>query len=72
MLLFAQYEAVEATSILEMALWKQTMKSGWSNDENAKRQAMDREGCRVVCGAGVVIPKVVQFLDIPMSSRAQR
>eukprot|EP00526_Cylindrotheca_closterium_P014623 CAMPEP_0113641458 /NCGR_PEP_ID=MMETSP0017_2-20120614/21763_1 /TAXON_ID=2856 /ORGANISM="Cylindrotheca closterium" /LENGTH=277 /DNA_ID=CAMNT_0000552799 /DNA_START=527 /DNA_END=1360 /DNA_ORIENTATION=- /assembly_acc=CAM_ASM_000147 len=60
---FAKYEIVEATSILEMALWKEKLKSGWSNN-GAKRQPLDRGECRCVCGSDVVIPNVVQFLGI--------
>ncbi|CAJ1954138.1 unnamed protein product [Cylindrotheca closterium] len=58
-----RYEAVESTSILEKALWKRTLKSKWNNDN-----ALDRNGYRVICGAGFVIPKVLQFLDTPIGS----
>ncbi|CAJ1950766.1 unnamed protein product [Cylindrotheca closterium] len=73
--IFKQLETMEATSILEMALWKGKLKSGWSSndDDNAtKRQALDREGCRVACGSNFVIPKVVQFLDISSEYVLQR
>eukprot|EP00526_Cylindrotheca_closterium_P027544 CAMPEP_0113632978 /NCGR_PEP_ID=MMETSP0017_2-20120614/17150_1 /TAXON_ID=2856 /ORGANISM="Cylindrotheca closterium" /LENGTH=42 /DNA_ID=CAMNT_0000543573 /DNA_START=42 /DNA_END=166 /DNA_ORIENTATION=+ /assembly_acc=CAM_ASM_000147 len=40
-----QYENVEATSILEMTLWKGELKRGWSNG-GTKRQALDRGECR--------------------------
>ncbi|CAJ1954705.1 unnamed protein product [Cylindrotheca closterium] len=55
-----KYENVEATSILEMTLWKRHLKRGRSND-GTKRQALDREECRCVCGSDVVIPNVIQF-----------
>eukprot|EP00526_Cylindrotheca_closterium_P018735 CAMPEP_0113642524 /NCGR_PEP_ID=MMETSP0017_2-20120614/22342_1 /TAXON_ID=2856 /ORGANISM="Cylindrotheca closterium" /LENGTH=363 /DNA_ID=CAMNT_0000553957 /DNA_START=272 /DNA_END=1363 /DNA_ORIENTATION=- /assembly_acc=CAM_ASM_000147 len=60
---FAQYETMAAPSILEMALWKREIESGRSNN-GAKRQALDRGECRCVCGSNVVIPEVIQFLDI--------
>jgi hypothetical protein len=44
-----QYEDMEATSILEMALWKGQPKGGCNND-GTKRQALDREQCRCFCG----------------------
>eukprot|EP00526_Cylindrotheca_closterium_P014334 CAMPEP_0113642254 /NCGR_PEP_ID=MMETSP0017_2-20120614/22196_1 /TAXON_ID=2856 /ORGANISM="Cylindrotheca closterium" /LENGTH=348 /DNA_ID=CAMNT_0000553665 /DNA_START=345 /DNA_END=1391 /DNA_ORIENTATION=+ /assembly_acc=CAM_ASM_000147 len=59
---FAQYENVEALSILEMALWKREIEYESSN--NGGGQALDREECRCVCGSNVVILNVVQFLDI--------
>ncbi|CAJ1954139.1 unnamed protein product [Cylindrotheca closterium] len=67
---FARYEAMEATSILEMTLWKGKLTSGWSNHDTTKRQALDRDSCRVVCGSDVILPRIVQFLDIPMGSSA--
>ena len=43
---FARCKDMEATSILEMALWKMQIKGGWSND-GTKRQALDREESRI-------------------------
>eukprot|EP00526_Cylindrotheca_closterium_P021008 CAMPEP_0113614136 /NCGR_PEP_ID=MMETSP0017_2-20120614/7005_1 /TAXON_ID=2856 /ORGANISM="Cylindrotheca closterium" /LENGTH=205 /DNA_ID=CAMNT_0000523283 /DNA_START=672 /DNA_END=1289 /DNA_ORIENTATION=- /assembly_acc=CAM_ASM_000147 len=58
-----EYENVEATSILEMALWKGKLKSGWKNG-GGKRPALDRGECRCFCGSNVVIPSVAVFLGI--------
>ena len=57
--LLAPYELQhkkEVTTILELALWKAKM---------AEFEGLDpgiREGCRVRCGAGVIIPGVLSFL----------
>jgi len=55
------YEKRESTSILEIALWKEKLKSGRSND-GSKRQALDRGECRCLCGSDIVIPNVTPFL----------
>ncbi|CAJ1948583.1 unnamed protein product [Cylindrotheca closterium] len=64
---FAHYRFMEITSIFEMALWKGRLKGICSND-GAKRQALEREECRCVCGSHIVIPNVVQFLEIPRAT----
>ncbi|CAJ1970530.1 unnamed protein product [Cylindrotheca closterium] len=58
---FHFYESLESTSVLEIALWKWELKSGWK-DDGSKRQALDREVCRSVCKLDVVIPSVLKFL----------
>ncbi|CAJ1954201.1 unnamed protein product [Cylindrotheca closterium] len=58
---FKQYKAVEATTVLEMALWKGQLKGGRTKD-GSKRQALDRDECRGVCGTDIVIPSVRKFL----------
>mmetsp|Transcript_24727 Transcript_24727/g.60749 ORF Transcript_24727/g.60749 Transcript_24727/m.60749 type:complete len:373 (+) Transcript_24727:488-1606(+) len=71
---FEEYQKLEVTSILEMALWKMKLKCGRS-DDGTKRLAVDRGDCRCVCGSEIVIPNVVTFLDIHMgvdSSSCQR
>mmetsp|Transcript_33251 Transcript_33251/g.80381 ORF Transcript_33251/g.80381 Transcript_33251/m.80381 type:complete len:271 (+) Transcript_33251:2-814(+) len=61
------YTKLEATSVLELALWKmsitqqqQQQTSGGGQEE--KQNDDDRSGCRVVSGANVVIPNVTSFL----------
>merc|ERR1712187_592614 len=49
------YEIVEATSVLELALWKGKLKSG-STSDGSKRQNLDRGECRYVCGSDIAIP----------------
>jgi hypothetical protein len=60
---FAEYQEIEATSILEMALWKGQLERGWSNGGN-KQHALDREESQCVCGSHVAIP---QFLEVPLT-----
>ena len=48
----AHYETIEKTSILEMALWKVKLKSGWTSD-GSKRRVLDREQCRCLSGSDV-------------------
>ncbi|CAJ1948437.1 unnamed protein product [Cylindrotheca closterium] len=62
------FENVESLSILEMALWKWQNK-GERNNDGTKRRALDRDQCRSICGADVVIPNVEAFLGI-IPSRA--
>ena len=52
--LFAYYELVEVTTILELELWK--AKVNEFDDLNF------REECRFTCGAGIIIPIVLPFL----------
>lgn len=59
--LLEKYEILEASSILEMALWKWKIKSGWTSD-GAKRRTLDRQECRHMSGSDVVIPNVSIFL----------
>ncbi|KAL3932849.1 MAG: hypothetical protein SGBAC_010661 [Bacillariaceae sp.] len=54
-----RYELMEATSLLEICLWKmkvQSMRSG------AKRMAVDRESSRARCDATVIVPAVLDYL----------
>ncbi|KAL3932413.1 MAG: hypothetical protein SGBAC_010861 [Bacillariaceae sp.] len=53
-------ELMEATSLLEMWSWKMKMQS-MRND--GKRMAVDRESNRARCGAAVVVPSVVEYLQ---------
>eukprot|EP00526_Cylindrotheca_closterium_P023932 CAMPEP_0113642684 /NCGR_PEP_ID=MMETSP0017_2-20120614/22425_1 /TAXON_ID=2856 /ORGANISM="Cylindrotheca closterium" /LENGTH=190 /DNA_ID=CAMNT_0000554123 /DNA_START=171 /DNA_END=740 /DNA_ORIENTATION=+ /assembly_acc=CAM_ASM_000147 len=55
---FARYENVEATSILEMVLWKRTITNSEQNTKGPKLMVLDRGECRCICGANVVIPNV--------------
>ncbi|CAJ1948431.1 unnamed protein product [Cylindrotheca closterium] len=57
------FENVESISILEMVLWKWKINGGQDN-KGTKRQSLDREECRCVCGSDVVIPNVQSFLGI--------
>jgi len=58
---FATYETMAAPSVLEMALWK--MKIEYESSNNGG-QLPDREEGRYFCGSAVLIPNVLQFLDI--------
>ena len=61
------FENIQATSILEMALWNEKLKSGSSVD--AKRlNRVNRDKCRCLSGSDVVIPHVTAFLGIPLST----
>jgi len=53
--LFVYYELVEATTILELALWKAKV------DEFDDLNARTREEYRVTCGAGIIIRNVILF-----------
>jgi len=66
---FAKYYNAETTSILEVALWKRKIESGWSTN-GGKRRALDREECLRVCGSNIVIPNVVMFLDLSVPTPA--
>ncbi|CAJ1940062.1 unnamed protein product [Cylindrotheca closterium] len=66
---FECYEGMGAMYILEMALWKEKLK-GERRKDAIKRQALDREQCRSVCGSNIVIPSVKTFLDINHPTRA--
>jgi len=57
----AHYELIdqlkEATSMLEIALWKASIDLSPSTDDDR-----GRERCRIRCGADVVVPNVLSFL----------
>lgn len=57
--LFAHYELVEATSILELAIWKANLDRGIAQDEEA------RQACRRRCGReiNVVIAGALQYIE---------
>ncbi|CAJ1957923.1 unnamed protein product [Cylindrotheca closterium] len=61
---FKECKAIESTSVLEIALWKMKLKSGWS-DGCPKLTTVDRGEYRCVCGSNVLIPNVIKFFDIP-------
>ena len=54
----------EATTILELALWKMKM-NGHSLKEATKNKSIEsssRQRCRILCGADLVIGHVLPFL----------
>jgi len=60
---FEKYERKESVSVLELVLWKAKLNCGCtSRGRDAKRQALDTENCRLMCGAEVIIPNVTAFL----------
>ena len=67
---FEYYEQVQGSTLLEMALWKLKLKSGWSHNDTKRRQVLDRQECHCLCGSNVVIPSVVTFLGIPEATLA--
>jgi len=68
--IFTSYEAQynqlkEATTILELALWKYKMDESESNKKRKRTEEPDsdfREQCRVSCSADIVIEHVLPFL----------
>ena len=64
------YVKIEAKPLLELALWTkdinalllQTSMPLFVPPRSTKRQKVDRDACRVTCGAFIVIPNVVGFL----------
>ena len=46
----------KATTLLELGLWKAKMEES----DNVNPEA--REGCRVNCGAAIIVPNVLPFL----------
>jgi len=56
----------EATSLLELVLWKTSMDTSTSND-----QIEERERCRVRSGVEIVVPNVLPFL-MPSQESIQR
>ena len=72
----SKYERLEALSLLEEFLWSMEMDKALSSQraspKSPKRQKVDcasadnprsRQICRVNCGAGIVIPNILPFLD---------
>eukprot|EP00980_Cylindrotheca_fusiformis_P018207 scaffold5897_cov124-Cylindrotheca_fusiformis.AAC.1 len=55
----AMYERKEIFSLIELYLWKIEIEEVGSK----KEQIGDRESCRISCGASVVLPHVLPFLD---------
>ncbi|CAJ1949965.1 unnamed protein product [Cylindrotheca closterium] len=61
--IFARNTKMEISSVLELALWGKSIKYF---DRGDKRQKVDRENNRLMCGADIVIPNVLEFFgDIP-------
>mmetsp|Transcript_34331 Transcript_34331/g.83297 ORF Transcript_34331/g.83297 Transcript_34331/m.83297 type:complete len:486 (+) Transcript_34331:53-1510(+) len=65
---FASYVKVEMTSNLELALWKRKILQ-IERGERIKRQKMDRDALRTICGSNVVIGHVTKFLSNPSSTQ---
>jgi len=64
----ASYELLESTSLLEQRLWLNTIRPKSTNDEGADESPSveAREACRIDSGASVVIPNIVQFMDVSL------
>eukprot|EP00980_Cylindrotheca_fusiformis_P012515 scaffold3074_cov108-Cylindrotheca_fusiformis.AAC.2 len=56
----ANYERKEIFSLMELCLWKAKINEEVSSK---KGQMTDRQRCRINCGASIVIPHVLPFLD---------
>jgi hypothetical protein len=55
----ASYELIEKTSLVELAIWKETMdKSGGNKDDTGYRT-----NCRIICGAHIILSNVMSFLQ---------
>eukprot|EP00980_Cylindrotheca_fusiformis_P026398 scaffold16066_cov109-Cylindrotheca_fusiformis.AAC.4 len=54
----AKYEQQEILSVMELGLWKIKI-----DDVIANEQTPDRQSCRIMSGASIVIPQVLPFLD---------
>jgi hypothetical protein len=52
-----KYEKMEATSLMELALWKLKI-----DEESSPVSINVRQDCRFTCGANIVIPNVLAFL----------
>eukprot|EP00980_Cylindrotheca_fusiformis_P012945 scaffold3236_cov66-Cylindrotheca_fusiformis.AAC.11 len=79
----AIHERMEISSLLELALWKKRLdeESTFRKEETDRKgesyslkeldlhgsEAIDRQACRINCGAFVIIPNVLAFLDNPTS-----
>ncbi|KAL3940566.1 MAG: hypothetical protein SGBAC_004922 [Bacillariaceae sp.] len=62
---FELYAKLESVSILEMALWRQQIKSGW-NADHTKKIHLDRYQCLNQSRSGVVLPGVGAFLGLEL------
>ena len=62
--IFENYELLEGFAILEMAMWKNQIKSGRKDN---KRIALDREHCLNQCGSSVILPNVALFLGMELN-----
>ena len=64
---FASHAKVEMTSLLELALWKRKIQSCtyYNRESSTKRQKMDRDALRTICGSDVVMVHVAKFLADP-------
>ncbi|CAJ1963492.1 unnamed protein product [Cylindrotheca closterium] len=63
-MVLSRYERMEATTRLELSLWKMELKSvdDQVSAKNAARTIVDKEVYRIRSGASVVIPNVITFL----------
>lgn len=56
----------EASSLLELALWKASIDLSMSNDQDRERESFRKKTnigvCRIRCGADIVVPNVLHFL----------
>mmetsp|Transcript_31149 Transcript_31149/g.74935 ORF Transcript_31149/g.74935 Transcript_31149/m.74935 type:complete len:175 (-) Transcript_31149:235-759(-) len=63
---FESYAMIQATSTLELALWKvvvvNTGTPFTTSEKDRKRKRVNRESSRMTCGANVVIPAVLDYL----------
>ena len=59
----AAYESIkEATSVLELALWKAKVDEVHDKRARIDGEVSYREQCRVSCGADIIIPNVLSYL----------
>ncbi|CAJ1945242.1 unnamed protein product [Cylindrotheca closterium] len=58
---FAKYVKLESTSLLELALWNKRIQYFERGSKN-KRPKVDRDAPRLMCGANIVIPHVLEYL----------
>lgn len=74
----AHYEHIdrlrEATSLLELSLWKSNITVSMPNDLDkgveSRRKIEEMNACRIRCGADVVVPNVLSFLLPPKDSNS--
>eukprot|EP00980_Cylindrotheca_fusiformis_P000741 scaffold174_cov98-Cylindrotheca_fusiformis.AAC.10 len=62
----AKYEYMEILSCLEQAAWKhkiQDYSSGNITHQQQEKEEDRRQECRIRCGAEIIIPNVIQFLE---------
>ena len=67
--LLERYERREAISLLECALWKAKMNQSMSGTyitylPTTSDSTIERQACRVNCGAEIAIPNVWPFLHV--------